>query len=74
MTIDLVTGATGLLGANLARALLARGRRVRVLVRPSSNTHYLDDLPARRKSPAFTLGNARFSRNGLLELGFLVFN
>jgi dihydroflavonol-4-reductase len=45
MTIDLVTGATGLLGANLARALLARGRRVRVLARPSSNTHYLDDLP-----------------------------
>jgi dihydroflavonol-4-reductase len=45
MSVDLVTGATGLLGANLARALLARGRRVRVLVRKSSKTFHLDDLP-----------------------------
>lgn len=36
--------------------------------------YYLDDLPARKKDPAFTLGNARFSRNGLLEIGFQVFN
>jgi dihydroflavonol-4-reductase len=33
----LVTGASGFVGANLARALLADGRRVRVLVRRTSN-------------------------------------
>jgi hypothetical protein len=36
--------------------------------------YYLDDKPARKKDPPLTLGNARFSRNGLLEIGFLVFN
>ncbi len=44
MSIDLVTGATGLVGGNLVRALLARGRRVRILVRPTSNTTHLDGL------------------------------
>ncbi|HEV7732676.1 MAG TPA: NAD-dependent epimerase/dehydratase family protein [Candidatus Binatia bacterium] len=33
MPLDLVTGATGLVGGNLVRALVADGRRVRVLVR-----------------------------------------
>lgn len=33
----LVTGATGFVGGNLARALWARGQDVRALVRPSSN-------------------------------------
>lgn len=33
----LVTGGTGFLGANVARALLERGRRVRLLVRESSD-------------------------------------
>jgi dihydroflavonol-4-reductase len=45
MAIDLVTGATGLVGGNLVRALVARGRQVRILVRPSSRTAHLDDLP-----------------------------
>lgn len=40
----LVTGATGFIGANLARELLDRGRAVRVLVRPSSNRENLDGL------------------------------
>jgi dihydroflavonol-4-reductase len=43
--LDLVTGASGLVGANLVRALAARGRRVRLLVRRSSRTTHLDDLP-----------------------------
>ena len=33
----LVTGATGFIGGNLARALTARGEEVRALVRPASN-------------------------------------
>jgi dihydroflavonol-4-reductase len=41
----LVTGATGFIGANVVRTLLEAGSTVRVLVRPSSNTHNLDNLP-----------------------------
>ena len=37
----LVTGATGFVGANLARALLADGYRVRALVRPASDRRAL---------------------------------
>ncbi|MCA9774271.1 MAG: SDR family oxidoreductase [Myxococcales bacterium] len=40
----LVTGATGHLGANLIRALLGRGERVRVLVRRTSSLAALDGL------------------------------
>lgn len=45
MAVDLVTGATGLVGNNLVRKLVADGRTVRVLVRPTANTRYLADLP-----------------------------
>ena len=38
----LVTGATGFIGGNLARALCARGYDVRALVRPGSNTLTID--------------------------------
>ncbi len=41
----LVTGATGFVGAAVARALLARGHEVRVLVRPSSDRRNLAGLP-----------------------------
>ncbi|MCC6709872.1 MAG: NAD-dependent epimerase/dehydratase family protein [Gammaproteobacteria bacterium] len=44
MTV-LVTGATGFLGSAVARLLLARGDRVRVLVRPSSAGANIDGLP-----------------------------
>jgi dihydroflavonol-4-reductase len=44
VSADLVTGASGLLGANLTRALVARGRRVRLLLRPTARTDHLDDL------------------------------
>src|SRR4051812_10153143 len=41
----LVTGATGFIGANLARLLLERGHHVRALVRPTSNLGNIDSLP-----------------------------
>jgi len=45
----LVTGATGLVGGNLARLLVEEyGEAVRVLVRASSNTMALDDLDIER--------------------------
>jgi dihydroflavonol-4-reductase len=40
----LVTGGTGFVGANVIRALLQRGIEVRALVRPRSDTRYLDQL------------------------------
>jgi dihydroflavonol-4-reductase len=44
----LVTGATGLLGNNLVRLLLAQGQTVRVLVRPQSDLRALAGLPVER--------------------------
>ncbi len=39
---DLVTGATGMLGSHIAERLVARGRAVRALVRPGSDTRFLE--------------------------------
>jgi dihydroflavonol-4-reductase len=44
----LVTGATGFLGSHVARQLAARGERVRILVRPTSDTRAIDGLEAER--------------------------
>lgn len=44
----LVTGATGIIGSNLVRALLDRSHEVRVLVRPSSDLRGLDGLAVER--------------------------
>jgi dihydroflavonol-4-reductase len=42
----LVTGANGLIGANLVRELCAAGHEVRAFVRPTSDRRGLADLPA----------------------------
>jgi nucleoside-diphosphate-sugar epimerase len=42
--IHLVTGGTGLLGSHLVERLIARGLRVRCLVRPASDTRHLRSL------------------------------
>jgi dihydroflavonol-4-reductase len=46
--MTLVTGATGLVGSHVARALAGRGDRVRVTVRPASRTENLDEIDAER--------------------------
>jgi dihydroflavonol-4-reductase len=43
-----VTGATGFLGSHVARQLLAKGADLRLLVRATSRTNNIDDLPAER--------------------------
>jgi len=43
-----VTGATGFLGSQVARQLLARGAELRLLVRPASRLDNIADLPAER--------------------------
>ena len=49
MTVALVTGATGFIGAHVVRALLAQDDvAVRALVRAGSDTHALDGLPVER--------------------------
>lgn len=46
--ITLVTGAAGFLGSHVARLLVARGERVRVLIRASSSTRLLEGLECER--------------------------
>ncbi|MET0790917.1 MAG: SDR family oxidoreductase, partial [Polyangiaceae bacterium] len=41
MSFSLVTGATGFLGSQLVRTLLARGESVKAFVRPGSNLRAL---------------------------------
>ena len=40
----LVTGATGFLGSHIAERLVRRGESVRCLVRPTSDTSFLESL------------------------------
>src|SRR5262249_47480923 len=43
-----ITGATGLVGSHAVEAALGRGYRVRALVRASSDTRWLDQLPVEK--------------------------
>ena len=43
--MNIITGATGFIGYRLVQQLLARGETVRCLVRPSSKTKSLENLP-----------------------------
>lgn len=58
----LVTGASGFLGSHVARLLAERGERVRVLLRPTSQTRLLEGLAVERVSGDLrdpsSLGNA----------------
>ena len=45
---DLVTGATGFIGSHIARKLVQRGERVKVLLRKSSKTDNIDDIDVER--------------------------
>jgi uncharacterized protein YbjT (DUF2867 family) len=42
--MNLVTGATGLLGSHIAEKLVQQGQKVRALVRPGSDTRFLESL------------------------------
>lgn len=44
-TTVLITGASGLLGTNLARAMYQQGYKVRILVRPNADLSALRDIP-----------------------------
>ncbi len=46
--MNLITGATGLLGSHIAEQLVERGERVRALVRPGSDTRFLEELGVER--------------------------
>ena len=46
--ITLVTGATGFVGSHVAQQLVARGERVRVLLRPSSQARAMEGLAVER--------------------------
>jgi nucleoside-diphosphate-sugar epimerase len=44
--INLITGATGLLGSHIAQQLISRGETVKALVRPASETTFLKEIGA----------------------------
>lgn len=59
MSRAFVTGASGFIGANLVRGLLAAGDEVHVLVRPSSDTWRIADVLPRMHTHTGSLSNSR---------------
>jgi len=55
----LVTGATGFVGANVARLLVADGYRVRVLARPASRLQALSGCPHLSRREMYLCGTLR---------------
>jgi len=45
---SLVTGANGFIGSHVARELVERGEKVRVLVRPQSSLRVLEGVPVEK--------------------------
>jgi dihydroflavonol-4-reductase len=66
----LVTGATGLAGGNLVRALVRRGRKVRILTRPRSNLAVVRDLAGVEPVPGDILdrGSLEAALDGVREV------
>ncbi len=46
MKLNVITGATGLLGSHIAEQLIAQGERVRAIVRPTADPTFLKSLGA----------------------------
>jgi dihydroflavonol-4-reductase len=69
MSLDLVTGGTGFVGAHVVRALVARGRSVRCLVRPGSRRDNLQGLPVEIASG--DLGDLPSLQNALRDVDAL---
>src|SRR5262249_40583139 len=67
--MDLVTGATGFIGAHVVRSLLARDRAVRCLVRPTSPRQNIDGLPV--EVAEGDLGDPASLRRGLAGIDVL---
>src|SRR5215471_12339649 len=63
--MDLVTGATGFVGAHVVRALIARGRAVRCLVRPNSRRENLNGLAVGDLADPPSLARALFGDSTL---------
>jgi nucleoside-diphosphate-sugar epimerase len=74
--ICLITGASGFIGGRLAKRLVAEGRRVRCLVRPSSDTSQLEqlgvDLAVGDLTDAGSLARAVAGARHVLHCGALV--
>jgi dihydroflavonol-4-reductase len=70
MTTCVVTGAGGLIGAHIVRALLDEGHSVRALVRPGGSRDGLADLPVECQEADVLDPNALLSACGGCELAF----
>lgn len=58
LRMNLVTGATGLLGSHIVEKLVQAGQPVRALVRPTSDTRYLDQWRVEKAAGDITDGDS----------------